>query len=195
MMFGTQIQFALLATLANLFIGQELEPQFNNPHLSTSLGNFWSKRWNLMMSKSLKSVIHEPTRSLFTPVLGRRWAIHPAILATYVVSGLMHELIHFYVGRIWPTWEVMWFFIIHGLCVTIEVEIKKKASKNGWKLNPIISTPLTVGFVMATGIWLCYAELIHCGADVREIEEYVALIDYVKHRLRIALISGYNHIM
>ncbi|KAF5183801.1 Acyl-coa--sterol o-acyltransferase [Thalictrum thalictroides] len=186
MFFGVQIHFSSVAALSKLLTGQELEPQFNNPYLSTSLGNLWSKRWNLMMSKSLKSAIHEPTRSLFTPLLGRRWAIHPAILATYVVSGLMHELIHFYVGRKWPTWEVMWFFIIHGLCVTIEVEIKKKASKIGWKLHPIISTPLTVGFVIATGIWLCIAELIHCGADVREIEEYVALVDYVKHRLRIS---------
>ncbi|PIA58965.1 hypothetical protein AQUCO_00400076v1 [Aquilegia coerulea] len=186
MMFGIQIQFALIAALAKLFISQELEPQFNNPHLSTSLGNFWSKRWNLMVSNLLKSTIHEPTRSLFTPVVGRRWAIHPAILATYVVSGLMHELMHFYVGRTWPTWDVMWFFIIHGVCVIIEVETKKKASKHGWKLHPIISTPLTVGFVMATGIWLCYAELIHWGADAREIEEYVALVDYVRHRLRIS---------
>ncbi|KAF5192640.1 Acyl-coa--sterol o-acyltransferase [Thalictrum thalictroides] len=186
MHFGIQIQFALVAALSKLLTGKELEPQFNNPHLSTSLGNFWSKRWNLMINKSLKSLIHEPIRSLFTPVLGRRWAIHPAILATFVVSGLMHELIPFYVGRTRPTWEVLWFFIINGLCVTIEVEIKKKASKSGWKLHPIISTPLTVGFVMATAIWLCYAELIHCGADVREIKEYGALVDYVKHRLRIA---------
>ncbi|PIA58956.1 hypothetical protein AQUCO_00400072v1 [Aquilegia coerulea] len=138
-----------------------------------------------MISKSLKSSIHERTRSLFTPVLGRSCAIHPAVLATFVVSGLMHEVMHFYLGRTWPTWEVMWFFIIHGVCVTIEVEIKKKASKSGWKLHPMISMPLTVGFVMVTGIWLCYAELIHCGADVREIEEYVAFVDYVKHCLRI----------
>ncbi|KAF5196779.1 Acyl-coa--sterol o-acyltransferase [Thalictrum thalictroides] len=186
MVFGIQIQFASVAALSKLLTGKELEPQFNNPYLSTSLGNFWSKRWNLMVSKSLKSAIHEPTRSLFTPVLGRRWAIHPAILATFMVSGLMHELMPFYAGRTWPTWELTWFFIIHGFCVTIEVEIKKKASKNGWKLHPIISTPLTVGFVLATGTWLCYAELIHCGADVREIEEYVALVNYVKHRLRIA---------
>ncbi|KAF5187965.1 Acyl-coa--sterol o-acyltransferase [Thalictrum thalictroides] len=139
-----------------------------------------------MVSKALKSAIHEPTRSLFTPILGRRLAIHPAILATFVVSGLMHEVMSFYVGRTWPTWEFTWFFIIHGLYVTIEVEIKKKASKCGWKLHPIISTPLTVGFLMSTAIWLAYAEPIHCLADVREIEEYVALVDYVNHRLRIA---------
>ncbi|KAL5719738.1 hypothetical protein ACHQM5_012483 [Ranunculus cassubicifolius] len=182
MIFGIQANFAILAALATPFLGgKELEKQFNKPHLSTSLQDFWGKRWNLMVSDLLKSTIHVPTKSFCTPIFGKRFALHAAILATYTVSGLAHEVMHFYVGRRWPTWEVFWFFVIHGVGLALEIEGKKIASRKGWKLSPIISLPLTVGFVMVSGIWLCYAELIHWGADIREIQEYTSFVAYVNH--------------
>ncbi|KAF9607736.1 hypothetical protein IFM89_000083 [Coptis chinensis] len=183
MLFGTQVMFVLQAALAEPLIRQETEPQFNEPYLSTSLQDFWGKRWNRTVNSLLKYTIFQPTKSLLTPIFGKRWTIHLAILATFVVSGLMHELMHFYVGRQWPTWEVMWFFVIHGVCLAIELEVKKKALKHGWRLHWMISLPLTVGFVVVTGIWLCYTELINFGADIREVEEYVAFINYVKNTL------------
>ncbi|PIA38296.1 hypothetical protein AQUCO_02800166v1 [Aquilegia coerulea] len=186
MHFGIQVHFALFAVMAKAVLGEELEPHFNKPHLSTSLGNFWGKRWNLMISNLLKSTVQDPIRYFFTPILGRRLAIHPAILATYIVSGLMHEMAYFNVGRQWPSWEVTWFFIMHGVCLSIEIEMKRIAFKNGWKLHPMISTPLTVGFVIITAVWMCYSELIHCGADVREIEEYAVVIDRLKYLSGIA---------
>ncbi|PIA38298.1 hypothetical protein AQUCO_02800168v1 [Aquilegia coerulea] len=181
MTLGTVLILRLVALMAWFLLGKEVEQHFDNPHLSTSLQNFWGRRWNLMVSNILRSTIDEPIIYHLTPLLGRRWALHFASVTTFLVSGLMHEMAYYYVKREWPTWELLCFFTIHGFCVAIEVEVKKKALKSGRKLRPIISTFLTVGFVMVTGTWLIYAELIQYGADVKEMEELMALSNYVKH--------------
>ncbi|KAF5198973.1 Acyl-coa--sterol o-acyltransferase [Thalictrum thalictroides] len=166
--------------MTRYLLGKEVEPHFDKPYLSTSLQNFWGKRWNLMVSRILRSTIYEPIRYYLTPLLGRRWTLHLGLVTTFVVSGLMHEMAYYYVRRERLTWELLWFFIIHGFCVAIEVVVKKIALKSGPRLHPIISTPLTVGFVMVTGFWLFYTELIYFGADIKEMEELMALSHCVK---------------
>jgi len=42
-----------------------------------------------------------------------------------VVSGLMHELILFYMGRLEPTFRMFGFFIFHGVCLTVEIALKR----------------------------------------------------------------------
>ncbi|KAL5703985.1 hypothetical protein ACHQM5_022469 [Ranunculus cassubicifolius] len=175
MFFGVQANFVILAALAKPFFhGREFEKQFDDPLLSTSLQVFGEGAY------SLRTSIHVPAKSLFTPILGKRWALHAAILATFVVSGLMHELMQFYIGHQWPTWEVFWFFIIQAVALSVEIEVKKIAATKGWKLHAVISRLLTLGFILITGSWLVYAEFIHAGADSREIEEYSAFFAYLK---------------
>nr|ASM61111.1 1,2-diacyl-sn-glycerol:acetyl-CoA acetyltransferase [Adonis aestivalis] len=178
-----QIGLDLIAATAKPFLKHELQQPFNNPALSSSLQNLWGKRWNLMASSLLRSLVYIPIRSLFAPIVGRRWAIHLAVIATFTVSGLIHEVLYLYVGLGWPTWEVTCFFLINGVCVAIEIEVKKKASKSCWRLPRVISVPSTVAFIVITGSWLCCKELMRCGADIREMEEYVALVDYMKRAI------------
>ena len=40
--------------------GFELAPQFNQPYLSTSLSDFWGRRWNIVASSCLRFLIYEP---------------------------------------------------------------------------------------------------------------------------------------
>ncbi|KAL5703984.1 hypothetical protein ACHQM5_022468 [Ranunculus cassubicifolius] len=138
------------------------------------------------MSSLLRTSIHIPTKFLFTPILGKRWAMRTMsslLRTTFVVSGLMHELMQYYITHQWPTWEVFWLFIIQGVALSIEIEVKKIAATKGWKLHPGISLLLTSGFMAATVLPLGYAEFTRAGADVREIEEYSALFAYLKHKL------------
>ncbi|KAL6284124.1 hypothetical protein ACE6H2_015053 [Prunus campanulata] len=77
-------------------LGMQLESPSNEPYLSTSLQDFWGRRWNLMVTNTLRHTVHKPMRSAMETFLGPKWAPLPAVLATFLVSGLMHELIFFY---------------------------------------------------------------------------------------------------
>ncbi|CAI6006159.1 unnamed protein product [Closterium sp. NIES-64] len=37
-----------------------VEPHFRRPYLATSLGSFWARRWNLVVSGSLRETVYEP---------------------------------------------------------------------------------------------------------------------------------------
>ncbi|KAG5561165.1 hypothetical protein RHGRI_004250 [Rhododendron griersonianum] len=100
-------------------------------------------------------------------------------MSTFVVSALMHEIQFYYMGRLWPTWEVTRFFLLHGACVVTEIWIKKLV-KDRWRLPRLISTPMSVGFVMVTGFWLFIPQLLRCKSYVKASEEYAVLGAFVK---------------
>ncbi|CAL5411826.1 unnamed protein product [Camellia sinensis] len=177
--FMLEIMLAMVAALARALLGLELEPQFNDPYLSTSLQDFWGRRWNLMVTRTLRPTVYDPVLYVATRIVGRKWAPLPAVLSTFVVSALMHELIFYYLGRSRPTWEITWFFLLHGVCVMVEIAIKKVLTGR-CQLPRLISTPLTVAFVMVTGFWLFFPQLLRCKADVRAFEEYALLGAFLK---------------
>ncbi|KAJ0037839.1 hypothetical protein Pint_23867 [Pistacia integerrima] len=180
--FLLELILALSAVMARTVLGLELEPQFNEPFLSTSLQDFWGNRWNLMVSGILRPTVYKPILNFFTRVGGRKWAPLPAVFGTFVVSGFMHELQFFYLGqgRVKPNWEMTWFFVLHGLCLTAEIALKK-AVTGKFRLPSLISRPLTVVFVMVTGCWLFFPQFSRYEVDVRAFEEYAALGAYMKN--------------
>jgi hypothetical protein len=183
--FLLEIILAMVATLARALLGVELEPQFNEPYLTTSLQDFWGRRWNLMVTSILRPTVYNPTRHAATRFIGRKWASIAAILATFVVSGFMHELMFYYLGCMKPTWEVTWFFLLQGLCLAGEIVLKKAVFAAGrWRLPRLISGPLTLGFVMVTCFWLFFPQFLRCKVDERAFEEYAALGKFVKNVTR-----------
>jgi hypothetical protein len=178
---GVEIGLALSAAPARAF-GFELEPQFHEPYLATSLQDFWGRRWNLMVTSILRPSVYNPVRRISTPVVGPRWAQLPAVIAVFLVSGLMHELIFYYFIRAYPTWEVTWFFVLQGVCVAIEIVVKK-AVTDRWQLHRAVSGPLTVGFVAVTGVWLFFPQIIRNGVHEKVIQEYPIMVDFVKANL------------
>ncbi|KAA8523608.1 hypothetical protein F0562_010031 [Nyssa sinensis] len=175
---GIELTLAITAVPVRAILGLELEPQFNEPYLATSLQDFWGRRWNLMVTSILRPTVYYPLRRISTGILGRKWAPVPAILATFSVSGLMHEIIFFYLTRVGPTWEVTWFFVLHGICTAAEV-VAKKALAGRWQLHWAVSGPLTVAFVAVTGVWLFLPQMIRNGVDLKAIGEYSILADFV----------------
>ncbi|CAI9110589.1 OLC1v1010643C1 [Oldenlandia corymbosa var. corymbosa] len=176
---GLEILLAIFGGLARIFLGIELEPQFDEPYLSTSLQDFWGRRWNIMVTRILRPSVYEPVREFSKRVVGRKWAPLPAISATFMVTAIMHELVFFYMGRRWPTWEISAFFFLHGLCLVLEVGVKKHfAGRRG--LPRVIAAPLAVGFVMVTGFWLFFPEFLKSNAMERANEEYAAMAGFVR---------------
>ncbi|XP_022152586.1 acyl-CoA--sterol O-acyltransferase 1-like [Momordica charantia] len=168
------------AALARTLLGVDLSPYFDEPYLSASLQEFWGRRWNLMTTRILRVAVYDPCRRVAGAAVGKRAAVMLAVAATFAVSGLMHELIYFYMGRMAPTWEVTCFFLLHGVCLPAEMAVKAAAGGR-FRLPRAVSAPLTLGFVMVTSFWLFFPQFLRFKADVRMFEEYAALGALVKN--------------
>nr|XP_004305991.2 PREDICTED: probable long-chain-alcohol O-fatty-acyltransferase 5 [Fragaria vesca subsp. vesca] len=165
-------------------LGIELESPSDEPYLSTSLQDFWGRRWNLMITNILRNTVYKPVRSAVEASLGREWAPPPAVLAAFLVSGLMHELIYYYMTRVTPTWEVTLFFVLHGVCLVVEVGLKKVLSPK-WRWHWAVSIPMTLGFIIVTATWLFFPPLMRNGVDERAIGECKELLEFINKKFEL----------
>ncbi|KAM7251573.1 hypothetical protein ACFE04_023456 [Oxalis oulophora] len=187
-----EIILTLSAIPVRAIFGFELEPQFNEPYLTTSLQDFWGRRWNLMVPSILRPTVYFPVKNIATPVVGRILGQLIANISSFMVSGLFHELIYYYATRQPPTWEVTWFFVLHGVCIAVEIAVKQGIR---WKLHGGISGPLTLTFLAATGWWLFFPQLLRNGAVEKLISEGQMLVSFVTsniHTLKGLLTSMYK---
>ncbi|KAJ4971141.1 hypothetical protein NE237_004240 [Protea cynaroides] len=160
--FGVEITFAVLAYMTKLVLGLEFEPTFKEPYLSTSLQDFWSRRWNLMVPKILHPTVYEPTRRIAAHLLGNKSEpVHRlvALLNTFLVSGLMHELLFFYIRYSHPTWKTRLYFALQGVCLAAEVAVKKLLAGR-WQLHPVVSWILVNEFLFVTIYWLLLSDVL-----------------------------------
>lgn len=117
-----------------------------------------------MVTSILRPTVYDPVR--------RRFGQFAGMLATFLVSGVVHEVIFFYLTRVEPTWEVTWFFVLHGVCTAAEVAVKK-AIGDRWRLHRAVSGPLTLLFVALTAVWLFFPQFIRNGVDQRDRKSVV----------------------
>lgn len=178
-----EMLLALFAALAKALIRVELEPQFNDPYLATSLQDFWGRRWNLMVSNILHPTVYRPVRSISARFMTTKLAPIPAVLATFLVSGLMHELIFYNIGRLTPTGEMICFFLLHGASVSLEIVFKKMCDGR-FSLPRFVSGPLTLAYVIYTSFWLFFPPFLRAKSDLKGCTESLAFIEFVRnHRL------------
>lgn len=173
---------ASATTIVRAVVGLELEPPSDEPYLATSLQDFWGRRWNLMVTNILRHTVYLPVKSASTGLLGKDMASLVAVFATFVVSAIMHELIVYQLARAPSTWEMGSFFVLHGVCVVVELMVKR-AFGDRWSLPPFVSGPLTVAFVAVTGFWLFFPPMINNGLDMKVINEVMLGIEYMKRKL------------
>ncbi|KAL0309432.1 UNVERIFIED_CONTAM: Acyl-CoA--sterol O-acyltransferase 1 [Sesamum radiatum] len=177
--FGLEIILAIFGGLSKAVVGIELEPQFDEPYLSASLQEFCGRRLNIMVTRILRPTVYEPVLYFSMVIMGRKWAPLPAVMGSFLVSALMHELIFFYLGRRKPSGEITLFFMLHGVCLAIEVAMKKTINGR-WGLPRLIAAPLTIGFVMVTAFWLFFPEFLRCNSISRAFDEYAVMGAFVK---------------
>ncbi|CAK7326937.1 unnamed protein product [Dovyalis caffra] len=172
------IIFGMFNAMVHAILHMELEPPSNEPYFSTSLQDFWGRRWNLMVTNLLRHTVYKPVRSSLGSLLAK-WAPLLAMLASFLVSGLMHELLFYRVTRASPSWEVTSFFVLQGVCLVVELALKRRF-RSRWQLHWAVSGPLTVGFVVVTAMWLFFPPIVRTGADERAIEECKMFLNFVK---------------
>ncbi|CAA7021115.1 unnamed protein product [Microthlaspi erraticum] len=175
-----EIFFMVVKVLVSITLGCDLEPQSNEPYLATSLQDFWGRRWNLIVPAILRPAVYVPARRITEQKMSSDQSLFLGVLATFIVSGVVHELIFFCFTREMPTGEVTWFFVLHGVCTAVEVVVKRTAFARRWRMSPIVSRVLTVGFVVVTSGWLFFPPLIRSGMIERLVNEILLSIDLVK---------------
>jgi D-alanyl-lipoteichoic acid acyltransferase DltB (MBOAT superfamily) len=122
------LHFGLFNVLAGMWraLGVDCRPLFRAPLLSTSLNEFWSRRWNLAFSEMTALAVYRPLSAF----LGRK----PALAAAFIASGLVHELaisVPVCAGYGLP----MSYFLLHGLLVLFENSLERRQlpiSRHPW---------------------------------------------------------------
>lgn len=176
-----ELILVFVGALMSMLLGCEMEPVFNEPYLATSLQDFWSRRWNLMVPAVLRPAVHIPIQRFSAPLLGLHRAFYAGMLATFLASGLMHELIYFYTIRKSPTWEVTCFFLLHGVVTCGEIAMKRMR----WLPPPhrAVSGLAVAAFLLVTASWLFYPQVLRNDVHKRVISECLLVIDVVKRKL------------
>lgn len=176
--FSLDLLLAAVRAVIHDALGMEMEPQVDRPWLASSLRDFWGKRWNLMVPSVLRPAVFRPARALFGG------SAAAGVMATFLVSGLMHELMFYYIMRARPTGQVTAFFLLHGACSAAE---GWWAQHRGWWSPPkVVAVPVTLAFVAGTALWLFFPAMVKGGLDemvLRECQGMVALMEQVGRRL------------
>ncbi|KAI3940860.1 hypothetical protein MKW92_030393 [Papaver armeniacum] len=141
----------MCSSLVRLLFDLDVEHPFGkNFLLATSIHDFWGRRWNIMVSSILKSV-----------------GLYIAILATFIVSGLMHELLLFYMSRKQPSWNVLLKRFLNGM----------------WQLNRLISVLLLNVFTIGSTIWMLFPAFERLRVEIVAIEEIANFTKFLKDLL------------
>jgi hypothetical protein len=136
--------FAEMATAGPAFVaaamGMTVPQWFGSPYRSTSINDFWTRRWNILTSQMiLRPNCYEP--------LARR-SVALAVAVTFVLSGVFHALFAYVLlGK----WGIAWlcgaFFFVQPLLIAIERWMKvrrwRPAAARAWTLTALtITSPL-----------------------------------------------------
>ncbi|KAF5752445.1 long-chain-alcohol O-fatty-acyltransferase-like [Tripterygium wilfordii] len=102
--------------------------------------------------RTLHLTVYDPVRKVSTRVIRRKLAPQIVVVATFLVSDLMHELILFYIGRKIPIGS-SYASVFNGVCLAIEFAVKKEV--NGKLRQPRIVTMSVVvaAFSLAISVW------------------------------------------
>lgn len=178
LMYGYQIYLTLefiafgIRAVAEPLLGLDLDLPFIEPIISTSVQNFWGRRWNLAVGGILRTSVYDPLKTVMSPYVGRRHAQRLGVLATFGTSALMHEIIFYYLSRKQPTWDMTWFFLLHGIVVVVETDMKRLVGKK-WQLPWMVSVLLTLSFMSSSSLIVIYPKIQQCnGRNVHAAEEF-----------------------
>ena len=124
-----------------------------------------------MVTSIMRPTVFQPIRHLTLWPLGPLLATHLAVMVAFVVSAVMYELMFFYLGRVRPTFEVTWFFLLQGVSVCLEITVKVYVG-NRWQVPWWVSCLATLGWVVATACWLLLPPLLRAGIGTKGVHEY-----------------------
>lgn len=137
------------AALMGWGMGMSISPHFDAPYLSASMSEFWSKRWNLTVGNTLRFLCYDPVHegrliASDKPYKVSKLRSAAAICWTFVVSGLMHEFLIWYLEPRAATGEWLTFFVLQGPLLLAETSLKKVCRQHNLSLPRPVSIFLTL---------------------------------------------------
>lgn len=147
--------FGLFGILAQFWRwrGRDVRPIMNFPPASASLAEFWGKRWNRAFRDLSYLLIYQP--------LGRRFSVPYALFITFLISGVVHELVitvPVASGYGGPTL----YFVIQSVGMVIERKIFRRKSpvfNRVWAWG-LLLLPLPLCFPQAFRLELIYPMIV-----------------------------------
>jgi alginate O-acetyltransferase complex protein AlgI len=142
------LHFGLFKLLALIWqrAGIPVVPLMSQPLKASSLGDFWSRRWNTAFTGLVHDLALRP--------LARRLGINGAILGIFLISGLIHELVISFPangGFGLPTG----YFLLQGLGIVLAREAHR------WGLNQGIGGRIyTIFFTVGPVYWLFHPHFV-----------------------------------
>lgn len=132
------------------WLGWSAAPLFEQPWRSTSLRDFWNKRWNIAFV--------EMNRQVFMPLFKRSASVRTAVLLAFLLSGALHEFAISYPaagGYGGP----MLYFVIQAIACLAEQRLLRlfganTAGKRIWTWlvlllpAPLLFTPIFMGAII-----------------------------------------------
>ncbi|WPT17872.1 Acyl-CoA--sterol O-acyltransferase 1 [Picochlorum sp. SENEW3] len=155
---------------------------FDKPWESTSLTDFWSRRWNLNTGYSLRYLVYDviveqslvkrqKTPAGEAPPRMRRMI---AMMAAFAVSGMMHEMFLVYL-RYSLSSHGMWmaFFTIQGPCILLFDYHCLKGY--GARMHPSIKRVATLTILFGLAHVLFFPDIVRMGIP-REVHDNVSQV-------------------
>jgi alginate O-acetyltransferase complex protein AlgI len=118
------LHFGFLVLLTGVLraVGADVTPLFVAPLMSSSLREFWGKRWNIAFTEMTSRIV-------FRPMAGRIGA-SAALALAFLFSGLLHELaISVPVGAGYGL--PLLYFVVHGTVMIIERRREQRGLRFG----------------------------------------------------------------
>lgn len=102
---------AHLLSMAWRMVGVNAQPIMNRPHRAVSLADFWGSRWNLAFHDIGRLFVFHPVRRWLGPL--------PAVVAVFLFSGIVHDLVISYPVHRNLGWPTLYFLV---QCVGVLLE-------------------------------------------------------------------------
>lgn len=164
------VMMQLVSMMSHALTGMGVAPHYDQPYLSCSFTDFWSRRWNLNTGYTLRFLIYDPicegkiircspSSPKKAPSKFRRGV---AMCSAFIVSGVMHELFILYLrSRISGYWLA--FFSIQGPCILMEWKIREWSKKRGLHVPWAGRVLLTLSILIWLGHLFFYPDILRMG--------------------------------
>ncbi|CAL8472040.1 g11582 [Coccomyxa elongata] len=183
------------ASLASSLIGLKIAPHFDKPFLSSSVTDFWSRRWNLTAGNALRFLVYDPiterrlvktSKGTGMPSIGRR---RLGVAASFIVSGIVHEVILWYgigwVAGVSGGWFI--FFSIQGPLLAVESELRRWARRNKVEVPHWMAILVTLTLLITLGDFFFFKPPMETGLADTVVESlmhtYGAMWTSARHLL------------
>jgi hypothetical protein len=158
-----------LAAVCLTLINLRVAPHFDRPYLSSSLADFWSRRWNLNTGYTMRFLIYDPVcegrivrkeaAEVTLPSTARRAL---AVCASFVASAALHEVFILYLRRrLSGYWFA--FFAVQGPLLLLESMGRRALKSRGVVVPRVLTVPLTLGVLLFLGHTLFYPDILRMG--------------------------------